>query len=93
MQPHWVWGLQADIHRILEGFHKSINKNIKRSSRKGGLLSVQLVSGLKSLMYCYLLHSKRRADLLSSEDHGALGQHLRELEGVQAQQLADITDH
>lgn len=44
-------------------------------------------------MYCYLLHSKRRADLLSSEDHGALGQHLRELEGVQAQQLADITDH
>lgn len=48
---------------------------------------------LKGLMYSYLLHGQRRADLLSSEDHGALGQHLRELEGVQAQQLADVTDH
>lgn len=44
-------------------------------------------------MYWYLLHSQRRADLLSSEDHGALGQHLRQLERVQAQQLTDITDH
>lgn len=44
-------------------------------------------------MCCYLLHSERRADLLSSEDHGALGQHLRQLEGVQAEQLADVTDH
>ena len=41
----------------------------------------------------YLLNSERRADLLSSQDHGALGQHLRQLEGVQAEQLADITHH
>lgn len=44
-------------------------------------------------MCCYLLHSERRANLLSSEDHGALGQNLRELKGVQAKQLTDITDH
>lgn len=41
----------------------------------------------------YLLHGERRANLLSSEDHGALGQHLRELEGVQAEQLADVADN
>lgn len=44
-------------------------------------------------MCCYLLHCERRADLLSSEDHGALGQNLRQLEGVQSQQLAHIADH
>lgn len=36
-------------------------------------------------MCCYLLHSERWADLLSSEDHGALGQHLWQLEGVEAE--------
>lgn len=93
VQPHWVWGLRADIYCLLEGFRKSINENVERSSSKGGLLCALLLYGLKGLMYSYLLHSQRRADLLSSEDHGALGQHLRELEGVQAQQLADVTDH
>lgn len=44
-------------------------------------------------MCCYLLHSEGGADLLSSEDHGALGQHLRQLEGVEAEQLADVTHH
>lgn len=44
-------------------------------------------------MCLYLLHSEGGADLFSSKDHGALGQNLRQLEWVQSQQLADVTDH
>lgn len=44
-------------------------------------------------MCLYLLHSEGGADLFSSKDHGALGQNLRQLEWVQTQQLADVTDH
>ena len=40
-----------------------------------------------------LLYGERRTDFLSSEDYGALSQDFRQLEGVQAQQLAGISDH
>ena len=40
-----------------------------------------------------LLYSERGADFLSSEDYGALSQDFRQLEGIQAQQLAGISDH
>lgn len=40
-----------------------------------------------------LLNGERGADLLPSEDYGALRHDFRELEGVQAQQLAGIGDH
>lgn len=40
-----------------------------------------------------LLYSEWGADFLSSEDYGALSQDFRQLEGVQAQQLAGISDH
>lgn len=40
-----------------------------------------------------LLYSERRADFLSSEDYGALSQDFRQLEGIQAQQLAGVGDH
>lgn len=40
-----------------------------------------------------LLNSERGADLLSSEDYGALRQDFRQLEGIQAQQLAGGGDH
>lgn len=40
-----------------------------------------------------LLYSERRADFLSSEDYGALSQDFRQLEDVQAQQLAGVGDH
>lgn len=40
-----------------------------------------------------LLDSERGADLLSSEDDGALRQDFGQLEGIQAQQLAGVGDH
>lgn len=40
-----------------------------------------------------LLDGKRGADLLPSEDYGALRQDFGQLEGVQAQQLAGGGDH
>lgn len=41
----------------------------------------------------YLLYSEWGAYFLSSEYYGSLSQDFRQLEGVQAQQLTDITDH
>lgn len=40
-----------------------------------------------------LLYSEWGADFLSSEDYGALSQDFRQLEGIQAQQLAGISGH
>lgn len=40
-----------------------------------------------------LLNGERGADLLPSEDYGALRKDFGQLEGVQAQQLAGIGDH
>ncbi len=40
-----------------------------------------------------LLYGEWGADFLSSEDYGALSQDFRQLEGIQAQQLAGISDH
>lgn len=40
-----------------------------------------------------LLNGERGADLLPSEDYGALRQDFGQLEGVQAQQLAGVGDH
>lgn len=44
-------------------------------------------------MYADLLDSERGTDFLSSEDYGALSQDLRQLEGIQTQQFAGVTDH
>lgn len=44
-------------------------------------------------VYIYLLYSEWRADFLSSEYYGALSQDFWQLESIQAQQLAGITDH
>lgn len=41
----------------------------------------------------HLLNGERGADLLPSEDYGALRQDFGQLEGVQAQQLAGVGDH
>ena len=41
----------------------------------------------------YLLYSEWGADLLPSEYYGSLSQDLRQLEGIQAQQLTGISDH
>lgn len=40
-----------------------------------------------------LLYSERGAYFLPSEDYGTLSQDLRQLEGVQTQQLAGVSDH
>lgn len=44
-------------------------------------------------VYSDLFYSEWGADFLSSEDNGALSQHLRQLEDIQTQQLTGIGDH
>lgn len=48
---------------------------------------------MRKYMWFYLFHCEWRADLFSSEDHGTLGQNLRQLKTVQTQELAHVSDN
>lgn len=86
-EKHWEYNAMAT--ESLESTACKDEMERRVSSRLGG---VRDQSGGGEMWTPHLLYGERGADLLSSQDYRALSQDLGQLEGIQAQQLAGVSD-